>query len=100
MIHGKYPIQLIVQLDIPCENTLARFHDHLEEALERGILDGYYFLTRNKVAVNHTDEHLGPENRLGSAIAAIQNDDVLIRSLADNRADSDPVTGIEYGDLT
>lgn len=100
MLDGKYPVQLIVKLDIPSEDCVFKIEDHLEEAFANGILDGYYFLTRNKVPVVHRDEHLEPENRLGCAIAAIQNDDILIRSLADNRADSDPETGIEYGDLT
>ena len=87
--------KLIVQIDIPTasyDDVVALF----EEGFKRGIMDGYYVLTRNGIPVRHSDEHLAPETRLGVAIATIQNDEILIRSLAD----TDPETGIEYGELT
>jgi hypothetical protein len=87
--------KLILQIDIPTD----KYDDLLElfeQGFNRGVMDGYYILTRNHAPVKHKEEHLAPETRLGIAIAAIQNDDILIRSLAD----TDPETGIEYGDIT
>jgi hypothetical protein len=76
--------KLIVQIDIPTSS-----HDDVielfEEGFKRGIMDGYYILTRNGVPVQHEDEHLSAETRLGVAISTVQNDEVLIRSLADTR---------------
>jgi hypothetical protein len=61
--------------------------------LKLNKIDGYYFLTQNGAPFHHREEHLELENRLGRSIAAIQRNDILI-------ADTDPATGIEYGELT
>jgi hypothetical protein len=90
------PVTLILRLDLPDPKFLSHLELHLESMLTANQLDGYYFLTKNGAPVHHRDEHLELENRLGRAISAIQNDDILIRSLAD----TDPNTGIEYGELT
>ena len=75
---------LILQVDLP-----TRFIEHLElhlhGMLDAGQIDGFYFLTKNRAPIHHEDEHLNAENRLGVAISTIQNDEVLIRSLADTR---------------
>ena len=85
--------RLIVQIDIPTsayDDVLIFF----EDGFDMGILDGYYVLTRNGVSVNHSSiPHLASETELGRKIAAIQRDKILM-------ADTDPETGIEYGELT
>ena len=91
--------KLIVQIDIPT-TSYDDVVDLFEEGFKRGIMDGYYVLTRNSVPVRHTDEHLAPETRLGNAIAAVQRDEILYRALSETLSDTDPETGIEYGDLT
>jgi len=92
---------IILRIDIPSDQR-DNLLDLFEHGFNRGIVDGYYFLTENQVPVKHNEPHLQYENRLGIAIAALQNEDVLIRSIADSNApaDTDPETGIEYGDLT
>jgi hypothetical protein len=95
MDSGNNYTQLIVQIDLRSD-TINDLVDSFEFMLNKGKIDGFYFLTRNRVPIVHRDQHLQAETRLGAAIAAIQNDDVLIRSLAD----TDPETGIEYGELT
>lgn len=75
---------LVLQVDLP-----TRFIEHLElhlhGMLDAGQIDGFYFLTKNRAPIHHEDEHLTAENRLGVAISAIQNDDVLIRAIGDTR---------------
>ena len=73
-----------------------RFLSLIENGLEDRIMNAFYFLTVNGSPVHHSDEHLEPENRLGRAISAVQRNDILITGLAD----TDPETGIEYGELT
>ena len=65
----------------------------VEDMLKLNKIDGYYFLTQNGAPFHHREPHLELENRLGRAISAIQRNDILI-------ADTDPATGIEYGELT
>ena len=72
---------------------IAGHSGSLEGMMSANQLDGYYFLTQNGKPVHHSEAHLEPENRLGRAISAIQSDNILI-------ADTDPNTGIEYGELT
>lgn len=91
--------EIVLMVHVESENY-DRFLSLIENGLEDRILNAFYFLTVNGSPVHHRDEHLAPENRLGVAIATIQNDDVLIRALDDTHADRDPQTGIEYGDLT
>lgn len=83
--------KLIVQIDIPTSS-----HDDVielfEEGFKRGIMDGYYILTRNGVPITHSSSHLAIETELGKRIAQIQRNEMM--------ADSDPETGIEYGELT
>ena len=83
--------KLIVQIDIPTSS-----HDDVidlfEDGLNRGIMDGYYVLTRNGVPIIHSSTHLTPETEFGKRIAQIQRDEMM--------ADADPETGIEYGELT
>lgn len=95
MDSGNGHTSLIVRIDLPSDKVddlLILF----ENGFDRGTLDGYYFLTRNKTPVVHKEPHLQYESRLGAAIAAIQRDEILFASLAD----TDPETGIEYGELT
>jgi len=83
---------LIVRIDLP-DDKRDNFLELMEEGFNRGSIDGYYILTDNTIPVTHNEPHLQYETRLGVAISAIQRDEVLI-------ADTDPETGIEYGDLT
>lgn len=87
--------KLIVQLDIPT-TAFNKIIDLFEDGIEKGIVDGFYILTKNGVPVIHQDQHLTHETRLGSAIAAIQRDEILYRELSD----TDPITGIEYGEIS
>ena len=97
---GNYPISIILKVDLASEDAADAFEQKLHDQIEDGIVDGFYFLTRNGDPVRHTDEHLEPENRLGNAISAIQRDEILYRALSETLSDTDPETGIEYGDLT
>ena len=92
--------KLIVQLDIPT-TAFNKIIDLFEDGIQKGIVDRFYILTKNGVPVIHKDQsdpnqYLSHETRLGSAIAAIQRDEILYRALSD----TDPITGIEYGDLS
>jgi hypothetical protein len=93
MLPDNYPVTLILRLDLPNPKFLNHLEMNLEGMMSANQLDGYYFLTQNGKPVHHSEAHLEPENRLGRAISAIQSDDILI-------ADTDPNTGIEYGELT
>jgi hypothetical protein len=86
------PVTLILRLDLPDPKFLDHLEMHLESMLNANQLDGYYFLTKNGIPVQHREPHLAEENRLGRSIAAIQNEEILL-------ADTDPLTGIEYGNL-
>jgi hypothetical protein len=86
---------LIVRIDLP-DDKRDDFLDLMEEGFNRGSIDGYYILTDNTVPVTHNEPHLQYETRLGRAISALQRDEILITGLAD----TDPETGIEYGELT
>jgi hypothetical protein len=86
---------LIVRIDLP-DDQRDNFLDLMEEGFNRGSIDGYYILTDNTVPVTHNEPHLQYETRLGRAISALQRDEILITGLAD----TDPETGIEYGELT
>ena len=86
------PVTLILRLDLPDPKFLNHLEMNLEGMLSANQLDGYYILTQNGKSVQHREPHLAKENRLGTAIAAIQNDEILL-------ADTDPLTGIEYGNL-
>lgn len=86
---------LIVRIDLP-DDQRDNFLDLMEEGFNRGSIDGYYILTDNTIPVKHDEPHLQYETRLGRAISAIQRDEILITGLAD----TDPETGIEYGELT
>lgn len=92
---GNNYTKLVLQIDLPTDK-LETFEMHLADMLELSKIDGYYFLTKNGAPVHHRDEHLELENRFGRAISAIQRDEILIAGLAD----TDPETGIEYGELT
>lgn len=83
--------KLIVQLDIP-SSYYDSLIDYFEEGLIHGIIDGYYILTRNGVPITHSSPHLSQETELGKRIASVQDQET--------RADFDPETGIEYGELT
>lgn len=96
MLPDNYPVSIILKVDLPSETAATLFEMHLQDSLNLGRIDGFYFLTRNKTPIRHPDEHLEPENRLGRAISAIQNNEILFTGLAD----TDPETGIEYGELT
>ena len=93
MLPDKYPISIVLKVDLPNETAAYQFEMKLHDLLNEGKMDGFYFLTRNGHPIRHSDEHLEPENRLGRAISAIQRGDIL-------HADTDPETGIEYGELT
>jgi len=86
---------LIVRIDLP-DDKRDDFLDLMEEGFNRGSIDGYYILTDNTIPVKHDEPHLQYETRLGRAISALQRDEILITGLAD----TDPETGIEYGELT
>ena len=92
---GNNYTKLILKIDLPTDR-LETFEMHLEDMLKLNKIDGYYFLTQNGAPFHHREEHLELENRLGRAISAIQRDEILIAGLAD----TDPETGIEYGELT
>jgi hypothetical protein len=95
MDSGNNHKRIVLMVDL--ESTqYDRFITLLEDGLDDGILDGFYFLTVNGAPVKHRDEHLELENRLGRAVSAIQQNEILITGLAD----TDPETGIEYGDIT
>ena len=96
MLPDNYPVSIILKVDLPNGVAADLFEMGLHDSINLGRIDGFYFLTRNKVPIRHSDEHLEPENRLGRAISAIQNDEILFTGLAD----TDPETGIEYGELT
>lgn len=90
---GNNHTRLIIAVDIE-SHRYHRLLSLLEDGVEDGIVDGFYLLTRNGVPVNHSSSpHLTPETELGRKIAVIQRDEILI-------ADTDPETGIEYGELT
>lgn len=84
---GNNHKSIVLMVDIESQRY-HRFISLLEEGVEDGIIDGFYLLTVNGVPVSHKEKHLGIENRLGVAISEIQ------------KADFDPQTGIEYGELT
>lgn len=86
---------LIVRIDLP-DDKRDDFLELMEVGFNRGSIDGYYILTENTAPVKHKEPHLQYENRLGIAISAIQRDEILITGLAD----TNPETGIEYGELT
>lgn len=86
---------LIVRIDLP-DDKRDDFLELMEVGFNRGSIDGYYILTDNTVPVKHDEPHLQYETRLGRAISALQRDEILITGLAD----TDPETGIEYGELT
>lgn len=92
---GNNYIKLIVQIDLPT-NKLETFEMHLEDMLKSNTIDGYYFLTQNGSPVHHRAAHLEIENNLGRKIAAVQGDEIMIVDLAD----TDPASGIEYGDIS
>jgi hypothetical protein len=96
MLPDNYPVSIVLKVDLPNETAASLFEMSLHDSINLGRIDGFYFLTRNKTPIRHSDEHLEPENRLGRAISAIQNDEILFTGLAD----TDPETGIEYGELT
>ena len=93
MLPDKYPISIVLKVDLPSETTASLFEMRLHDDIALGRIDGFYFLTRNGHPIRHADAHLEPENRLGRAISAIQRGEIL-------HADTDPETGIEYGELT
>lgn len=93
MLPDNYPVSIILKVDLPNEVAADLFEMSLHDSINLGRIDGFYFLTRNGHPIRHGDEHLEPENRLGRAISAIQRGDIL-------HADTDPETGIEYGELT
>lgn len=92
---GNNYTKLIVQIDL-LTNKLETFEMHLEDMLKSNTLDGYYFLTQNGSPVHHRAAHLEIENNLGRKIAAVQGDEIMIVDLAD----TDPASGIEYGDIS
>ena len=95
MDSGNNHKRIVLMVDL--ESTQHdQFITLLEDGLDDGILDGFYFLTVNGAPVHHRDEHLELENRLGRAISAVQQNDILITGLAD----TDPETRIDYGDNT
>lgn len=96
MLPDNYPVSIILKVDLPNAVAADLFEMSLHDSINLGRIDGFYFLTRNGQPIRHSDEHLELENRMGRAISAIQNNDILIAGLAD----TDPETGIEYGELT
>jgi hypothetical protein len=96
MLPDNYPVSIILKVDLPNAVAADLFEMSLHDSINLGRIDGFYFLTRNGQPIQHSDEHLELENRMGRAISAIQNNDILIAGLAD----TDPETGIEYGELT
>jgi len=93
MLPDNYPVSIILKVDLPNAIAADLFEMSLHDSINLGRIDGFYFLTRNGVPIRHSDAHLEPENKLGRAIAMVQSDELLI-------ADTDPETGIEYGELT
>ena len=95
MDSGNNHKRIVLMVDIQ-SHLYNRFVSLLESGIEDGCVDGFYLLTVNGAPVKHRDEHLELENRLGLAISAVQQNEILITGLAD----TDPETGIEYGDIT
>ena len=93
MLPDNYPVSIILKVDLPNAVAADLFEMSLHDSINLGKLDGFYFLTRNGHPIRHSDAHLEPENRLGRAISALQRHEILY-------ADTDPETGIEYGELT
>ena len=93
---GNNHKRIVLMVDIESQRY-HRFVSLLEEGVEDGIVDGFYFLTVNGSPVDHRTEHLNAETVLGRKIAAIQQDGILHHGMI---ADTDPETGIEYGELT
>lgn len=93
MLPDNYPVSIVLKVDLPNAIAADLFEMSLHDSINLGRIDGFYFLTRNGHPIRHGDAHLEPENRLGRAISAIQRGDIL-------HADTDPETGIEYGELT
>jgi hypothetical protein len=93
---GNNHKRIVLMVDIESQRY-HRFVSLLEDGVEDGIVDGFYFLTVNGSPVQHRDQHLESENALGRKIAAIQRDGILHHGMV---ADIDPETGIEYGELT
>lgn len=100
MLPDNYPVSIILKVDLPNAVAADLFEMSLHDSINLGRIDGFYFLTRNGQPIRHSDEHLEPENRLGSTIAALQRDEIIYRSIDNTLADTDPETGIEYGELT
>jgi len=73
---------LVLQVDLPTKHIDA-LESHLHQMVSEGKVDGFYFLTRNRAPIVHSDPDLAPETRLGYAIAAIQNDEILLHALGD-----------------
>lgn len=76
MIADNFPVSLILKIDLSTNDRVDRLENALEALLTDGTIDGYYFLTRNGVAVHHRENHLHSETTLGRKIAAVQSVDL------------------------
>lgn len=84
MLPDEYPVSLVIKVDLPNESAVDLFEENLHDLIKLGRVDGFYFLTRNQQPVRHQDAHLGPENRLGRAISAVQTGKIFVAEVPEN----------------